>query len=139
MNKPKLLTVEDDEGLSSQHRRAFPTCDVIIVGGHPQAMAILEKERPAAAIVERALHPHALAEENRRLATVQGCAPIKRIITHSASMLKVCRTIERLAATNVTIPLLGESGTSRRPIFCALLESHRLANAVEPPCGSAAD
>ena len=57
MSKPKLLIVEDDEGLSSQYRWAFPSCDVIIAASRPQALAVLEKERPAAAIVDLGLPP----------------------------------------------------------------------------------
>ena len=33
--KPKLLIVEDDEGLRSQYRWAFPACDVLIAGARP--------------------------------------------------------------------------------------------------------
>ena len=187
MSKPRLLIVEDDEGLSSQYRWAFPACDVQAVATRAQAIAAAQKDRPAAAIVDLGLPPdpdgvsegfatldaliglipdlkvivatshgdrmhalraisagaydfcekptdiallrtiverarrlHELEDENRRLAEVQGPSPIKRIITASDAMLKVCRTVERLAGTNVTVLLLGESGTGKEALARAL-------------------
>src|SRR4029450_12721007 len=49
-------------------------------------------------------------------------SPIKRIITSSNAMLKVCRTVERLAGINVTVLLLGESGTGKEALARALHE-----------------
>ena len=37
--KPKLLIVEDDEGLCSQYRWAFPACEVLMAQRRPQAVA----------------------------------------------------------------------------------------------------
>ena len=37
MTKPKLLIVEDDEGLCSQYRWAFPACELVIAHARPQA------------------------------------------------------------------------------------------------------
>jgi two-component system NtrC family response regulator len=73
-------------------------------------------------IVERALRLHELEDENRRLSEVQAPSPIKRIITASEAMLKVCRTVERLAGTNVSVLLLGESGTGKEALARALHE-----------------
>ena len=44
--KPKLLIVEDDEGLRSQYRWAFPACEVLMAGARPMAVAMVQKERP---------------------------------------------------------------------------------------------
>jgi two-component system NtrC family response regulator len=189
MSKPRLLIVEDDEGLAGQYRWSFPGCEVQTVATRALALAAAQKERPAAAIVdlglppdpdgvsegfatleallklipdlkvivatshgdrmhalraigagaydfcekptdiallrtivERALRLHELEDENRRLAEVQGPSPIKRLITASDAMLKVCRTVERLAGTNVTVLLLGESGTGKEALARALHE-----------------
>ncbi len=189
MTKPKLLIIEDDEGLCSQYRWAFPACDLVIAHARPQGLAMALKERPAAAIVdlglppdpdgvsegfatiealvrqvpdmkvivatshgdrmhalraigsgaydfcekpmdiallrtivERALRVHALEDENRRLAEAPAPSPIKRIVTASDTMLKVCRTIERLATTNVSVLLLGESGTGKEALAHAVHE-----------------
>ncbi|MDE2200281.1 MAG: PEP-CTERM-box response regulator transcription factor [Rhodospirillales bacterium] len=71
-------------------------------------------------IIERALHVHDLEAENRRLAAAPTASPIKQIVTASEPMLKVCRTVERLATTNVSVLLLGESGTGKEALARAL-------------------
>ena len=187
MTKPKLLIVEDDEGLCSQYRWAFPGFDLVVTNSRPQALAVAPKERPAVAlvdlglppdpdgvsegfatlealvrlvpdtkvivatshgdrmhalraistgaydfcekpteiallrtIVDRAVRVHELEAENRRLAEAPTHSPIKRIVSNSDAMLKVCRTIERLATTNVSVLLLGESGTGKEALARAV-------------------
>ena len=73
-------------------------------------------------IVERAMRLHDLEDANRRLAEAPSQSPIKRIITANDGMLKVCRTVERLATTNVTVLLLGESGTGKEALAQAVHE-----------------
>jgi two-component system, NtrC family, response regulator len=171
--KPKLLVVEDDDGLRSQYRWAFPSCEVMVATARPSAIAAVRKERPQAVIldlglppdpdgvsdgfaivaevlriapetkiivvtgngerrhalkaislgaydfcekpveiellrtiIERGLYLHRLEDENRRLAAMPARSPIERVITASPAMLKVCRDIEKLAATHVPV-LLG--------------------------------
>jgi two-component system, NtrC family, response regulator len=196
MAKSKLLIVEDDVGLCSQYRWAFPAHEVLIAENRAQALAAVQKERPpviimdlglppdpdgvsegfaaladilAAApeskiivatgnferrnalkavasgaydfcekpveldvlhtIVDRAFRLTAIEVENRRLAAGGGAAsPIERIITASDSMLKVCRDIEKLAATNVPVLLLGESGTGKEALAHALHDLGPRAN-----------
>ena len=57
MAKPKLLIVEDDEGLCSQYRWAFPACDVLMAHARPQAVALVKQERPPVAIMDLGLPP----------------------------------------------------------------------------------
>ncbi|HEY0418600.1 MAG TPA: response regulator, partial [Acetobacteraceae bacterium] len=57
MSKPKLLIVEDDEGLCSQYRWAFPEYDLRITHARPQGMAMALKEQPSAAIIDLGLPP----------------------------------------------------------------------------------
>ncbi len=65
-------------------------------------------------IVARAFHVHALEAENRRLAARIGDAPLPGgIITAAPEMLKVTRTIERVAPADVSVMLLGASGTGK--------------------------
>ncbi len=65
-------------------------------------------------IVARAFHVHALEAENRRLAErVEGGAVLGGMITGSPEMLKVTRTIERVAGADVSVMLLGASGTGK--------------------------
>ena len=57
MAKPKLLIIEDDEGLCSQYRWAFPACDVLMAHARPQALAIIRKEDPPVVIMDLGLPP----------------------------------------------------------------------------------
>ena len=187
--KPKLLVVEDDEGLRSQYRWAFPSCDVVMAGARPSAVANVQKERPPVVImdlglppdpdgvsegfatleevlqiapetkvivvtgngerknalkaislgaydfcekpvelevlrtiIDRGLNLHRLEDENRRLAAMPARSPIEHIVTANQAMLKVCRDVEKLAATHVPVLLLGESGTGKEALAQALHE-----------------
>jgi len=74
-------------------------------------------------ILDRALRLRELEEENRRLAeTGPRASPIQGLITADEGMLKVCRTIERLATVAVPVLLLGESGTGKEALARALHE-----------------
>lgn len=66
-------------------------------------------------IVRRAFHVRALEMENIRLASAVGDAQqvLGRMITAAPEMLKVSRTIERVATNNVSVMLLGASGTGK--------------------------
>ena len=65
-------------------------------------------------IVARAFHLHALESENSRLATVpSGTTLLGGIITASPEMLKTVRTVERVASADVSVMLLGASGTGK--------------------------
>jgi two-component system, NtrC family, response regulator len=189
MNKPKLLIVEDDEGLARQYRWAFPPYELFFADRRAAACAIMGRERPAVAIIDLGLPPdpdgaseglallpellalvpdakvivatgsedvkHALEAvangafdfykkpvdldllrvivgrafalyeleaENRRLRARSLPSPIERIITVDEAMLKLCRSIERLATTTVPVLLLGESGTGKELLAHALHE-----------------
>ncbi len=197
MAKPKLLIVEDDEGICSQYRWAFPACEVVITHNRAAALAAVQTDRPQIAIldlglppdadgvtegfatleamqrmapdmkaivatgngeksnalkaiasgaydfcekpveldvlrtiVERGLRLHQLEEENRRLAAAPSRSPIDRIVTANDAMLKVCRSIEKLATANVTVLLLGESGTGKEALAEAL---HQLGPRAKQP------
>ena len=66
-------------------------------------------------IVRRALHLHRIEAENRALASraPEDNRVLGRLITASPEMVKVARTIERVANTNVSVMLLGASGTGK--------------------------
>jgi two-component system NtrC family response regulator len=66
-----------------------------------------------ALMIARALHVHALETENRLLAARQQGAALQGLITSSEPMLKICRTVEKVAPANATVLLLGESGTGK--------------------------
>ena len=71
-------------------------------------------------IVERAFRLHDLQQENRRLALRQTDSPVSGIITNDPMMQKVCRTVEKVAPSDVTVLLLGESGTGKELLARAL-------------------
>jgi len=76
-------------------------------------------------IVARAFHVHALEEENRRLsdAVPEDKRVLGQMITAAPEMLKVARMIERVADANVTVMLLGASGTGKELLARGLHEA----------------
>jgi two-component system NtrC family response regulator len=66
-------------------------------------------------IVRRAFNLHAIEQENRRLVASSGeeKTVLGRLITGAPEMVKVARTIERVARTSVSVMLLGASGTGK--------------------------
>jgi two-component system NtrC family response regulator len=66
-------------------------------------------------IVRRALQLSKIESENRQLAArgSEDNRVLGRMITAAPEMLKVARTIERVANTNVSVMLLGASGTGK--------------------------
>lgn len=180
--KPKLLIVEDDEGLQRQLRWAYeeyeviaatnraaaidavralepavvtldlglppdpdgvsegfaalagilalkPDTKVIVASGHGARESALRAIANGAydfyakpididelgLIVSRAFRLHALEAENRRLLDQGGRdrTVLGGMITAAPEMLKVARTIERVANADVSVMLLGASGTGK--------------------------
>ena len=75
-----------------------------------------------ALLVERAHHVYELERENRRLQRAEENMPLRDIIAISPQMLKVCRTVEKIAPTDITTLLLGASGTGKERFARALHE-----------------
>ena len=63
--------------------------------------------------VERAFRLHELQAENRRLQSMQTPDALSGLLTRDPQMLRVCRTIEKVANSGATVMLLGESGTGK--------------------------
>ncbi|GAA5160875.1 PEP-CTERM-box response regulator transcription factor [Viridibacterium curvum] len=63
--------------------------------------------------IDRAFRLYDLQEENRRLANQQTGSALGGLITRDAGMLRICRTIEKVAGTTATVMLLGQSGTGK--------------------------
>ena len=57
MSLPKLVVVEDDPGLCAQYRWAFPNTKVVVVNDRRQAEALVQKEQPAAVLLDLGLPP----------------------------------------------------------------------------------
>jgi two-component system NtrC family response regulator len=180
--KPKLLIVEDDEGLQRQLRWAYDDYDVVVAGDRVTAIDALRAEEPAVVtldlglppdpdgvsegfatlaeilalkpdtkiivasghgaresamraiasgaydfyqkpvdidelgmIVRRAFHLHAIEADNLRLVSLptSDTRVLGGMVTAAPEMLKVARTIERVASADVSVMLLGASGTGK--------------------------
>lgn len=76
-------------------------------------------------IVQRAFRLHQIEVENRQLAgkSDHGNRVLGRLITAAPEMVKVARTIERVANTNVSVMLLGASGTGKELLARGLHEA----------------
>jgi two-component system NtrC family response regulator len=190
--KPKLLIVEDDEGLQAQLKWAYDDFEVILAGDRASAIAALRAEEPAVVtldlglppdpdgiseglavldeivalkpdtkvivasghgaresalvaiergaydfyqkpvdieqlglIVRRALNLHRIEAENRALAerAGEGNRVLGGLITAAPEMVRVARTIERVANTGVSVMLLGASGTGKELLARGLHEA----------------
>jgi two-component system NtrC family response regulator len=76
-------------------------------------------------VVDRAYRLYDLEAENRRLALQQTASPLAGFITRDPDMLRICRSVEKIAPTSATVLLLGESGTGKEVLARAL---HDLSN-----------
>ncbi|MEO5705684.1 MAG: PEP-CTERM-box response regulator transcription factor [Alteraurantiacibacter sp.] len=106
-----------------------PDTKVIVASGHgarESALTAIERgaydfyQKPVdieqlGLIVRRAFSLHRIEAENRALAERAGDdnRVLGRMITSAPEMVKVARTIERVANTNVSVMLLGASGTGK--------------------------
>ena len=73
--------------------------------------------------VERAFRLFELQKENRRLRQLHQPEALGGLITRDPEMLRLCRTIEKVASSNVTVMLLGESGTGKEVLARGLHEA----------------
>ena len=116
-----------------------PDTKVIVVSGHGERASALAAIASGAwdfyqkpidieelgLIVRRAFHVHDLEVENGRLAG-QGTSDnrvLGGMITGAPEMLKVARTIERVANLDVSVMLLGASGTGKELLARGLHEA----------------
>ena len=136
--EPQVVTLDlglppDPDGVSEGFatleaiRALSPDTKVIVATGHGERESALRAiaggawdfyQKPVdidtlGIIVSRAFHVHAIERENRRLAERGGEAALGGLITAAPEMLKVTRTIERVAGADVSVLLLGASGTGK--------------------------
>ncbi len=86
-------------------------------------------------IVRRALQLHRIEAENRMLAAkgAKGDRVLGSMITAAPEMIRVARTIERVANTSVSVMLLGASGTGKELLARGLHESSGRAGGASRP------
>jgi len=116
-----------------------PDTKIIIASGHGERSSALRAiasgaydfyQKPVdidelGMIVKRAFHLHGIEAENRRLAAVlpKDSTVLGGMITAAPEMLKVSRTIERVAGADVSVMLLGASGTGKELLARGLHEA----------------
>ena len=81
-------------------------------------------------VVNRAFRLAELERENRELARRGNNANIKGIVAASPQMLAICRTLEKVAPTDVTTLITGETGTGKELLARAI---HDLSPRVDKP------
>jgi two-component system NtrC family response regulator len=74
--------------------------------------------------IDRAYRLYDLQQDNRRLQSMQQPDALSGLISRDPEMLRICRTIEKVASTGATVLLLGESGTGKEVLARGL---HALA------------
>jgi two-component system, NtrC family, response regulator len=146
-HEPAVVTLDlglppDPDGTSegfavlAEILRLKPDTKVIVASGHGARESALKAigmgaydfyKKPVdidelGLIVARAFHVHEIEQENKRLETGVGAAVFGSIITAAPEMLKVARTIERVASADVSVMLLGASGTGKELLARAVHE-----------------
>ncbi len=81
-------------------------------------------------VVDRAFRLYELERENRELASQQSATNIKGIVAASRQMLAICRTLEKVAPTDVTTLITGETGTGKELLARAI---HDLSPRADKP------
>jgi two-component system, NtrC family, response regulator len=123
-----------------------PDTKVIVASGHgarESALQAIERgaydfyQKPVdieqlGLIVRRAFNLQKIEDENRRLVAnaSEDKTVLGRLITGAPEMVKVARTIERVASTNVSVMLLGASGTGKELLAQGL---HDASNRCDKP------
>jgi two-component system NtrC family response regulator len=91
--------------------------------------------------IERAFRLYDLQQENRRLQASRQPDGFAGLISRDPAVLKMCRTIEKIASADVTVLLLGESGTGKEVVARALhdLSPRRAQRFVAINCAAIPD
>jgi two-component system NtrC family response regulator len=75
--------------------------------------------------IDRAFRLYELQAENQRLQALHHPDALAGLLTRDARMLKVCRTIEKVAPSDASVLLLGESGTGKEVLAQGLHEASK--------------
>jgi two-component system NtrC family response regulator len=144
-NPPQVVTLDlglpPDPGGSSvgfallnEIRNLVPDCKVIVITGREEREHALRAidggaydfyQKPIEAdtlrfVVDRAFRLWDIERENRRLTAEQAPASLAGIISASPRMLELRRLIERVAPTDASVLILGETGTGKELVARAV-------------------
>jgi two-component system NtrC family response regulator len=148
LHEPAVVTLDlglppDPDGTSegfatlSEILTLKPDCKIIVASGHGARESALKAialgaydfyKKPVdiddlGLIVARAFHLFEIEAENRRLEGAgDGNTVLGSIVSGSPEMLKVARLIERVASADVSVMLLGASGTGKELLARAVHE-----------------
>ena len=147
IHEPSVITLDlglppdpdgTEEGFATlaEILRLKPDAKVIVASGHGARESALKAiamgaydfyKKPVdiddlGLIVARAYHLHEIEQENRRLETGAAANVLGSIVTGAPEMLKVAKTIERVATADVSVMLLGASGTGKELLARAVHE-----------------
>jgi two-component system NtrC family response regulator len=67
-------------------------------------------------VIARAFYLHAMQQENRRMQQTQADSPLAGIVSRDPGMLKLCRSVEKVAPSSASVMLLGDSGSGKELI-----------------------
>ncbi|WP_174280179.1 PEP-CTERM-box response regulator transcription factor [Sphingomonas bacterium] len=142
------------EGFATLHAilAAAPGTKVIVASGHGARASALQAIADGAwdfyakpididqlgLIVARAFHVHALEAENRRLVAAAAPSGFGGMVYASPEMTAVTRTLERVAPADVSVLLLGASGTGKELLARGLHAASRRAGRPFVPLHCAA-
>ena len=116
-HRQKLIIVEDDLGLQKQLKSSYEGFEVFCASSREEAVALLRELEPDTKIIVVSgdgTHESAL----RAISALQqpdsdGALLLGTILTASPEMVKFARTIERIAPADISVLLLGASGTGK--------------------------
>ncbi len=77
--------------------------------------------------IDRAFKLFELQRENHRLQSLRQPDALSGLMTRDPEMMRLCRTVERVASSNATVLLLGESGTGKEVLAQALHQASKRA------------
>ncbi|TDP74589.1 PEP-CTERM-box response regulator transcription factor [Roseateles toxinivorans] len=75
--------------------------------------------------IDRAFRLFELQSENQRLQSLHQPDALSGLLTRDADMLRICRTIEKVAPSNASVMLLGESGTGKEVLAQGLHQASK--------------
>ncbi len=103
---------ERENALKAIQRGAYDFC------AKPVDIALLNM------IVDRAFYLYDLEAENERLSTLKNHIPLDGLITACPKMLQLCKAVEQVASSDISVMFTGESGTGKEVMARSL---HRLS------------